>query len=847
MMKQYFQVKEKYNDCILFFRLGDFYEVFYDDAILASRELELTLTKRHANGSAPPMCGVPYHSVDTYIGRLTEKGFKVAICEQIEDAAEAKGIVKRDVVKVVTPGTSLDSLKNNYIACIIKTGDSYGISFCDVAACIWKVTHIEKDTKKVIDEIAKHMPVECLINSDVVNTNIEAFLIQECHALVQSIQVPENPKQELKEHFNNNIMKSLDHDSLILCVSSLLNYLKSIAKNSLAHLTNIHVYNISSSMYIGAETVRSLELIETMRDKSKKGSLLGTLDKTITPMGKRKIKNWILAPLINKEKINDRLNAVEELYKDVFLHSELKTNLNQICDLEKIVAKIGYKTCNAKDILALKNSIFYLPQIKTILGSITSNELSKIYSNFDILEDIYNLIDSSIEEDAPVSVRDGGLIKKTYNNEVFRLKEIKEKGASWLLGIESREREKTGIKNLKIKYNKVFGYFLEVTNSNKHLIPDDYIRKQTLVNCERYITDELKTIEEELLNAEDLVCKLEYDIFVEILQEIEKNIKRILDVSESIAKLDVYLSFSEVAIKNNYIKPLIITNGEINIKDGRHPVAENIIGVSSFIENDTNLNNKDLQISLITGPNMGGKSTYMKQVALITLMSQIGSFVPATLAEISIVDKIFTRVGASDDLTSGQSTFMVEMNEISNILSNATSKSLLILDEIGRGTSTLDGLSLAQAIIEYVSTNKIGAKTLFSTHYHELPELVNERKNIKNYYVSVKQTYNSLLFLHKIKEGVSGKSFGIEVAKLAGLPDDVLKRASEILKRLDIDNKNIIPKEELKPSKFSFDTSNYNTLVDEINDIDIMNLTPANAFDTIQYLKSLVKKDVVND
>jgi len=841
MLKQYFEIKKKYSDCLLFFRLGDFYEMFFDDAVFASQELELTLTKRNGEDS-PPMCGVPHHSVDSYILKLTNKGYKVAICEQIENSNESKGIVMRDVVRVITPGTSLESANDNYIACVVRLKNSYALSFCNVTACEWKAIQIEKNSKQVIDAISKHMPVECLINTEVMGSDIEKFLIQECNALVQSLPEITNLKEELNNHFENSVLQRINTDVLVLCVGSLLHYLTSVSKNSLIHLTDLQLYTIAENMYLGTEVIKNLELIETLHDKSKKGSLLSILDKAVTPMGKREIKNWILTPLLDKSQILLRQDAVAELVQNIFLASDLREYLKSIYDLEKIVAKIGYKTCNAKDLIVLKDSILYLAAIQDLIATTTSTELSTISRNLDILEDIYTLINSAINEDAPLSIKDGGIIKKTYSSEVFKLKDIKDKGASWLVEIEARERESTGIKNLKIKYNKVFGYFLEVTNSNKNLVPEHYTRKQTLVNCERYITEELKDIEEQILNADSLICQLEYDIFMEVVQKIETNIKRILETSKNIAKLDAYISFSAVAISNNYVRPTITTNGEINIAAGRHPVAETIIGTQSFISNDTGLGQEDTQIALITGPNMGGKSTYMKQVGLIVILAQIGSFVPATSAEISVVDKIFTRVGASDDLISGKSTFMVEMSEVSNILINATSNSLLILDEIGRGTSTLDGLSIAQAVIEYIAINKVGAKTLFSTHYHELPQLVNQYANIKNYCVTVQQNKNSLIFLHKIAEGVAGKSFGLEVAKLAGLPVDVLHRAGQILSKLDAEKLNTTNSEVLPAFSQSYDieSHDYDDLVNTINEINIMDLTPAKAIETIQQLKNLV-------
>ncbi|ONI47271.1 DNA mismatch repair protein MutS [Candidatus Epulonipiscioides saccharophilum] len=865
MMKQYFELKKEYKDCILFFRLGDFYEVFFEDANIAQKELDLTLTKRHAGEDSPPMCGVPHHSAQVYINRLSEKGYKIAICEQMEVAnSNSKGIVKRKVVRIVTPGTNLESLNDQYIASVTKMDNCYALSFCNTSACQWKVTQLENNEKKVIDEIAKYMPVECLINSQVQGTKVEKFLIQECNSLLQLDPDEKNTVNDsltaLEKHFGHKL--PLHSDILVVCAYALLRYLIQTSGTILEHLQTIEFYNINHYVYMGIETVRSLELIETMKDKAKKGSLFNILDNTITPMGKRELKNWILKPLIDKQHILRRQDAVTNLTQDMFLYKDLFNNVKYISDLEKFMAKIGYRTCLPKDLITFKESIFYLTNIKSLLQYGSSQEIYNMSQNLDTLEDIQHLINNSIEDDPATNITNGGIIKKTYNKTVNELRSLQENSQEALKNIEDHERERTGIKNLKIKYNRVFGYFIEITNANKNLVPDNYIRKQTLSNCERYVTEELKNLEEKILHAKEQLNNLEQALYLEIIDKIAKNTARVIETSRQMAKLDAYMSLALLARENNYVCPTFIEDGEINILEGKHPVAENIIGSELFIANDTHLGHEDSQILLITGPNMGGKSTYMKQVALITLMAQIGSYVPAKEAQITIVDKIFTRIGASDDLVTGKSTFMVEMNEVANILTGATSDSLLILDEIGRGTSTLDGLSIAQAIIEYVSTSKIAAKTLFSTHYHELPKLVSNRGNIKNYKATIQQTKDDLIFLHKIEEGIAGKSFGIEVAKLAGLPTNVIYRANEILQKLDMKNRSMVNNmddiedvidvinvvdtnghEKFYPIVDSVEASNYKAMTEKLESIDIMDLTPRKAIETIEYFQSLLVND----
>ncbi|OON95782.1 MAG: DNA mismatch repair protein MutS [Epulopiscium sp. Nele67-Bin005] len=822
---------------------------YFDDALVVTKELEIALTGRECGlPEKAPMCGVPHHSAENYIARLIEKGYKVAICEQIEEASKAKGLVKRDVVRVITPGTTLDSNtlqaeKNNYIAVVVYVQEQYGFSFCDVSTGEWSATRFEKKAsfKKAIDEITKFMPVECLISDNLKSSEIAKFLKTQCQCLVEII--PNNildssfSESLLKNHFN---LLGIDGIGLqvgksdTLAVSTLLNYLKETQKNTLSHLQKIEIYNTEAYMVLDNATRRNLEICETLREKKRKGSLLWILDETKTAMGARYLKKCIDQPLVNLDEINERLDAIEELVRNIFLQDDLKEALKKIYDIERLVSKIAHGSCNAKELTTLKFSIAKLPDIYGILKNLNANIFKLMYSNWDTMEDVYTLIDDAILEDTPLSVREGGLIKIGYNEEIDRLKQIKEKGASWLRDIEAKERQKTGIKNLKIKYNKVFGYFLEVTHTNAHLVPEYFIRKQTLASCERYITEELKTIEEDILGADEKLVQLEYQIFSQIREHIKEHSERLLNISHNIAKLDMLCSLSSVAIKNHYVRPKVHDGDTIDIKEGRHPVIENMMNSHNFIANDTYLNETTDQLLLITGPNMAGKSTVMRQVALIVLMAQIGSFVPANYANIGIVDRIFTRVGASDDLASGQSTFMVEMMEVANILHHATSKSLLILDEIGRGTSTIDGLSIAWSIIEHL-VNNIKAKTMFATHYHELTMLSEQFLSIKNYCVSVKEVGEDIIFLHKIVSGNGDKSYGIQVAKLAGVPITILHRAKEIMVEVAektpqttfVEPKQIV--EEIHPA------------IEKLEDLNVMELTPMQALEVLDKLQKLVR------
>lgn len=877
MMQQYLEIKEKHKDCLLFFRLGDFYEMFFEDAKLASRELEITLTGRDCGlEERAPMCGVPFHAADNYISRLVEKGYKVAICEQVEDPSIAKGIVKREVIRIVTPGTILEGAsvsegKNNYICSVVTSAGVYGLSVSDVTTGEWLATSISgaDGTRKLLDEMAKFAPVECLLDQSAYeHTEIITFAKDRLHALVELI-----PDHVLDEELSFNLIakhfkiESLEGIGLFggapntLAAASLLYYLKETQKNELSHMHTLNLYNSDAYMLLDLSTRRNLELTETLREKQRKGSLLWVLDRTNTAMGSRLLRKCIEQPLIHADQINRRLDATRELKDNVLLRADLFEALAHIYDIERLMGKVAYGSCNAKDLIALKESLKVLPAVYDLLKNSQSTELQDIYQNFDYMEDIYHLIDASLLEEAPISLREGHLIKAGYHNEVDRLRQVRNEGTSWLMEIETREKEKTGIKNLKIKYNKVFGYFLEVTQSYNHLVPDYFIRKQTLANCERYITEELKKVEEEVLGADDKLNLLEYQLFAEIREKILGEMDRLLKVSSSIAALDMLAALAEVADRYHYVQPVVNHDGVIDIKAGRHPVVEKIVGEHSFIANDVYLDNSDQQIVLLTGPNMAGKSTFMRQVALIVLMAQMGSFVPAESAVIGVTDRIFTRVGASDDLASGQSTFMVEMMEVSNILHHATKESLLILDEIGRGTSTLDGLSIAWSIIEHIADQqKLGAKTLFATHYHELTDLEKNISVLKNYCVSVKEMGEDIIFLHKIVTGSVDHSYGLQVAKLAGVPASVLERAKTLLIELEKDQtrhlKLIHPADEDEPQvkpalpkpadlrqaeQLSLFENKHSAVIKILQEVDVMELTPMKALQLIYELQKKIK------
>lgn len=798
MMRQYFEIKENYKDCILFFRLGDFYEMFFEDAETAARELELVLTGRDCGlEKRAPMCGIPFHASNSYIGRLVAKGYKVAICEQVEDPKFAKGIVKRDVIKVITPGTYTDSsfveeTKNNYIMTIYSDleRNRCSLAITDISTGDFLATEGELEKGVILDEISKFNPKEIIL-LDSLDQELIKDITLTTPALISRKPI-EYFEENFKEVLNTQFGEKSNSLSLMVKKSSnaLVKYILDTQKISLTNINDIEVYSLVDFMTIDLSSRRNLELTENLREKSKKGSLLWVLDKTETSMGSRMLRRWIEEPLVNKEKITLRLNAVEELFNDLSLNDSLKEALHDIYDIERILGKISNKNANAKDLIALKTSIGKIPNVKGIIENCTSSLLNDYYNNLDDLRDIYELLEKSIKEDPSLTLKDGDLIKDGFNSEIDELRLAKTNGKDWISSLENREREFTGIKSLKVRFNKVFGYYIEISKANYSSIPEGrYIRKQTLANAERFITPELKEIEEKLLGASEKLCSLEYDIFLDIRNEVENHIDRLKTTAKIIAELDCISNLAFVALENDFIKPEINEDGETKIENGRHPVVEKVIPKGEFIPNDTIINKDDNQLLIITGPNMAGKSTYMRQVAIITLMCQIGSFVPASKANISIVDKIFTRIGASDDLAGGKSTFMVEMWEVSNILKNATENSLVLLDEVGRGTSTYDGLSIAWSVIEYICKNKnLRCKTLFATHYHELTKLEGEIHGVRNYSVAVKEVDNNIIFLRKIIEGGADQSYGIEVAKLVGIPDEVINRAKEILEKLEMES-----------------------------------------------------------
>ncbi len=872
MMQHYLKTKEENKDCILFYRLGDFYEMFFEDAKIVSKELELTLTGKSCGmEERAPMCGIPYHAVDSYLNRLVKKGYKVAICEQVEDPKLAKGMVKREVTRIVTPGTNidaqaLDETKNNYLMCIVYMADKYGVSTADITTGDYYVTEVETE-RKLMDEVNKFSPSEIICNEPFYMSGVDIDDMRNrlgisVSALESWYFADEQAKRTLLEHFKVASLEGLglnDYDCGVIASGALLSYLYETQKNSLDNLTAIHPYSTGKFMIIDSSTRRNLELVETLREKQKRGSLLWVLDKTRTAMGARMLRSFVEQPLIDRAEIEARYDAVGELNKNAITREEIREYLNPVYDLERLVTRVTYQTASPRDLISFKNSIRMLPPIRTLVGDFASQELKMLYENLDTLDDIFALIDAAIDEEPPLTVREGGILKEGYNEEVDRLRKAKTDGKSWLADLESKEREKTGIKNLKIKYNKVFGYYLEVTNSYKDLVPDYYMRKQTLTNAERYITPELKEMEDTILGAEDRLVQLEYELFREIRDKIAAEVVRIQRTAKAVAKLDVFASLAVVAEQNNYCRPKLNENGTIDIKDGRHPVVEKMINNDMFISNDTYLDNGKNRIAIITGPNMAGKSTYMRQTALIVLMAQIGSFVPAKSAKIGIVDRIFTRVGASDDLASGQSTFMVEMTEVANILRNATSNSLLVLDEIGRGTSTFDGLSIAWAVVEHISNPKLlGAKTLFATHYHELTELEGKLDNVHNYCIAVKENGDDIVFLRKIVQGGADKSYGIQVAKLAGVPDSVIERAkqiveeliandiSETVKNIQVDHaparKKKTKLDEVDLEQISlFDTVKDDDILEELKNLDLGNLTPIDALNKLYELQHKIK------
>ena len=874
MMTQYLETKNQYPDCILFYRLGDFYEMFFEDAKIVSRELEITLTGKDCGmEERAPMCGVPYHAVEGYLAKLVQKGYKVAIAEQVEDPKTAKGLVKREVIRVVTPGTitssqALDETKNNYLMSVVYMGHNYGIAIVDITTGDFFVTEVTSE-RMFMDEINKFTPSELICNDSLFMSGLDVEeLKNRYHMAVSSLDnrffSDDGCRKILKDHFRVMTLEGLglaDYENGMIAAGCALQYLYETQKNDLSHLTKLTPYTTGQYMIIDTSTRRNLELVETLREKQKRGSLLWVLDKTRTAMGARMLRTFIEQPLISKTEIEKRQAAIEELNMNFISREEIREYLNAIYDLERLIGRISYKTANPRDLLAFKNSLAMLPHIKVLLSEFSSDLLKGICEDLDILSDLHDLIDRAIVEEPPITVREGNMIKDGYSEEADKYRQAKTEGKTWLAELEAEEREKTGIKNLKVKFNKVFGYYFEVTNSFKNMVPDYFIRKQTLANAERYTTDKLKELEDIIMGAEDRLYTLEYELFCQVRDTIAAEVVRIQSTAKAVAGIDVFTSLSAVAMRNNYVKPKINERGTINIKNGRHPVVEKMIRDDMFVSNDTYLDNSKNRISVITGPNMAGKSTYMRQTALIVLMAQIGSFVPADEANIGICDRIFTRVGASDDLASGQSTFMVEMTEVANILRNATRNSLLVLDEIGRGTSTFDGLSIAWAVIEHISNTKLlGAKTLFATHYHELTELEGTINGVNNYCIAVKEQGDDIVFLRKIVKGGADKSYGIQVAKLAGVPDSVIRRAKELVEELssaDItahakeiaemsanvsQHKAVAKPDEVDLNQMSiFDTVKDDDIIKELGDLELSTMTPIDALNTLYRLQTKLK------
>ena len=870
-MQHYMKTKEEYKDCILFYRLGDFYEMFFDDALTVTKELEITLTGKDCGlEERAPMCGVPFHAAENYINRLIAKGYKVAICEQMEDPKTAKGMVKREVIRVVTPGTNLnatgiDDAKNNYLMSIVYMENHFGICIADVSTGECYVTEVDKG-RKLVDEINKYTPSEIICNQALMVSGIDVDDLKNrmniaIYPLDSWYFDDELCHKTLMEHFHVMSIEGLglgDYETSILAAGALFIYLKETQKSNLEHMSRITPYVTDHFMLIDSSSRRNLELVETLREKQKRGSLLWVLDKTKTAMGARMMRSFVEQPLVDVEEIEKRQDAIEELNSKPMIRDEIREYLQPVYDLERLISRISYHSANPRDLLAFRSSLEMLPHIRLLLKECSGSALQEIYEDMDALEDLCELITAAIVDDPPLAMKEGGIIRDGYNQDVDNYRNAKTEGKNWLADLETEEREKTGIRNLRIKYNKVFGYYLEVTNSFKEMVPDYYTRKQTLTNAERYITPKLKELEDMILGAEDKLYSLEYVLFAQVRDKVASEVERIQKTARAVARLDVFASLSLVASRNNYVRPTVNSRGVIDIRGGRHPVVEKMIPNDMFIANDVKLDNGENRIAVITGPNMAGKSTYMRQVALIVLMAQIGSFVPAQKAKIGIVDRIFTRVGASDDLASGQSTFMVEMTEVANILRNATKNSLLILDEIGRGTSTFDGLSIAWAVIEHIASPKIlGAKTLFATHYHELTELEGKIPGVNNYCIAVKERGDDIVFLRKIVKGGADKSYGIQVAKLAGVPDSVIDRAKELVEELvdaDITERvrdlAAVPKTKKKAVHYDevdleqmslFDTVKDDDILQELKDIDVGNLTPIDALNTIYRLQNKLK------
>ena len=857
MMRHYLNTKEEYPESILFYRLGDFYEMFFDDAITVSRELEITLTGKDCGLSErAPMCGVPHHAAALYIAKLIDKGYKVAICEQTEDPKTAKGIVKREVVKVVTPGTLvdeefLDEKTNNYLAVICVSGDVFGMSVSDVSTGEIYTTQVN-GAEQVLNELARYSPREIIADSAAAQKIAQSVELR-FHMQIDSNGdsfFADNAEGKVLSQFGKSSLSELDLSDkpfAVNAVGAMLNYLEYAQKSSISFINTLTVYSAEQYMELDAATRRNLEITETMRDKAKRGSLLWVLDKTSTSMGARLLKQWVEKPLINPIEINKRLYSVRELRDDMMLRDELSQTLSKTYDISRIISRLSLATATPRDMISLRETIRILPQLEYSLRSTKSQLLKDCARDFDLLDDVGDLLERAIDDEPPILLRDGGVIKAGFNEEIDKLRKARDNGKEWLKEIEQKERERTGIPKLKVGYNKVFGYYIEVTNSFKASVPETYIRKQTLANCERYITEELKDIENTILGAAEKIINIETYIFEQVRERVVKEIERLKVVSKIIALTDVLCSLAEVAVKNNFSMPEITDNGMIEIHDGRHPVVEKMSKNSMFVPNDTMLNCDDDRLLIITGPNMAGKSTYMRQVAVITLMAQIGSFVPARSAKIGVVDRIFTRVGASDDIASGQSTFMLEMSEVSYILKNATKNSLIILDEIGRGTSTFDGLSIAWSVAEYIQNKRrIGAKTLFATHYHELTELENQLDGVKNYRVAVKKRGDEITFLRKIVRGGTDDSYGIEVAALAGVPNEVISRAKKILEKIEDGDVQSAhkhdKKEEEEVNQIGFADTSALEICDELKNMDVTTFTPIEAMNALYKLSEKAKK-----
>ena len=856
MMRQYLEIKKNYEDTILMFRLGDFYEMFFEDAKTVSRELELVLTGRDCGlEERAPMCGVPFHSVDSYLARLIAKGYKVAICEQMEDPSTAKGIVRRDVVRIVTPGTviesnMLDETQNNFLCSIFFRDGAAGVCFADVSTGAMHLTDIDGKMceNKIINELARFMPSEIIFNHEASSLKaVKAFINDKCSALVETFEedycLLNEASAAICSQFGCNIPDDVAHGisaQSIMSAGICLKYLREVQRTELSNIRSLDYYSESGFMKLDLAARRSLELTRTMRSNDKRGSLLWTLDKTCTAMGKREIREWLDRPLTNPAKIIGRHNAVDELTQDAMLCGNIAASLSGINDIERLITRISYGTANAKELRALSAAIDRLPDVKANISQCRSALLTEIRTSIDTLDDISSLINTAIVDEPPFTVREGGMVRDGFNAELDELRAIVNDGKGFIANIQQREQDRTGIKKLKIGYNRVFGYYIEVSNSFKELVPEDYIRKQTLANCERYITQELKELEAKVLGAQGRIVQLEYEIFSQVRNKTAAQLGRIQRTANAVARLDVLRSFAASALENGYVRPEITDSSTLKITDGRHPVVEKMLGGMPFVPNDTELDCEGNRCAIITGPNMAGKSTYMRQIAIIVIMAQAGSFVPARSAVIPIVDSVFTRVGASDDLSGGQSTFMVEMSEVASILKNATSKSLIIFDEIGRGTSTYDGMSIARAVLEYAADKKkLGAKTLFATHYHELTELENTVDGVKNYNISVKKRGDDITFLRRIVRGCADGSYGIEVAKLAGVPDSVVKRARQVLSQLESDE----PRSASAPNYFSsvddndmqlsFASNAGSEIVDELKTLDINTLTPIEAMSVL--------------